>query len=67
MRLNTIIIEIKNKIKKTSTVFIFIRIVNTIVTEIRLSNFYLVWKWNHFIGHQLQINIEFKKKLRINF
>ena len=22
-----------------------------------MSNFYPVWKWNHFIGHQLQINI----------
>ena len=24
-----------------------------------MSNFSLVWKWNHFIGHQLQVNIEF--------
>ena len=37
----------------------FIRTVNTIVTEIRISNFYLEWKWNHFVGLQLQINIEF--------
>ena len=37
---------------------IFIRIVNTIVTEVRMSDFYLVWKWNHFIGHLLQVNIE---------
>ena len=42
---------------------IFIRIVNTTVTEIRMSNFYLVWKWDHFIGHQLQVNIELKKKI----
>ena len=28
-----------------------------------MSNSYLVWKWNHFIGHQQQVNIEFKKKL----
>ena len=48
---------------------IFIRIVNTIVTEIRMSNFYLAWKWNHFIGHQLQVNIEFFliNKLTCNF
>ena len=38
---------------------IFIRIVNAIVTEIRMSNFYLVWRGNHFMGHQLQVNIEF--------
>ena len=38
---------------------IFIRIVNTIVTEIRMSNFYLVWKWNHFVGHHLQVYFEF--------
>ena len=43
--------------------FIFINIVNTIVTETRMSNFYLVWKWNHFIGHQLQVNIEFFYKI----
>ena len=30
-----------------------------------MSNFYLVWKWNHFIGDELQINIEFFYK--INF
>ena len=41
---------------------IFIRIVNIIVTEIKMSNFYLVLKWNHFIGHQLQVNIEFFQK-----
>ena len=47
---------------------IFIKMVNTIVTEINMSNFYLEWKWNHFIGHQLQVNIELKKKSkRINF
>ena len=28
-----------------------------------MSNFYLVWKWNHFIGHQLQVNIEFVYKI----
>ena len=28
-----------------------------------MSNFYLVWKWNHFIGHQQQVNIEFFKKV----
>ena len=65
MRSNAIIIETKNKIKKASTLSIFIAIVNTIVTEIRMSNFYLEWKWNHFIGHELQINIEFFYK--INF
>ena len=27
-----------------------------------MSNFYHAWKWNHFIGHQLQVNIK-KKKL----
>ena len=36
MRLNAIII-IENKIKKASTVSIFIRIVNTMITEIRMS------------------------------
>ena len=41
---------------------IFIRIVNTMVTEIRMTNFYLVWKWNHFIEHQQQINTELSKK-----
>ena len=41
---------------------IFIRIVNTMVTEIRMTNFYLVWKWNHFIEHQQQINTELLKK-----
>ena len=44
------------KYKKASALFIFIRIVNAIVTEIRMSNFYLVWKWNQFIGYQLQVN-----------
>ena len=39
------------------------KMVNTIVTEINMSNFYLEWKWNHFIGHQLQVNIELKKKV----
>ena len=70
MRLNNaIIIKTKIKIKKkASTVSIFIRIVNTIVTKIRMGNFYLVWKWNHFIGLQRQVNIEFlKKNQRINF
>ena len=38
---------------------IFIRIINTKVIEIRMTNFYLVWQWNHFIGHQLQVNIDF--------
>ena len=44
---------------------LFITIINTgnIVTEIRMSNFYFEWKWNHFIGHQLQVNIELKKKI----
>ena len=28
-----------------------------------MSNFYLEWKWNHFIGHQLQVNIAVKKEL----
>ena len=50
---------------------IFIRKVNTVVTEIRMSNFFLVWKWNDFIGHQLQDNIGFKKnkldELTFNF
>ena len=41
MRLTAIIIEIKNKIKKVSTVSIFIRIVNTIVTKSTKSSFYL--------------------------
>ena len=41
--------------------FIFIRIVNTIVTEIRMSNFYHVRKLNHFFGHQLPVNVEFFK------
>ena len=43
--------------------------VNAIVTEIRMSNFYLVWKWNHFIGHQLQVNFFFflLNKLTFNF
>ena len=41
--------------------FWFIRILSTIVTEIRMSNFYLVWKWNHSIRHQLQVTIELKK------
>ena len=40
----------------------FIRIVHIIVTEIRMSNFYLVWKWNYFIGYQLQVKVELKKK-----
>ena len=64
MRPNAIIIELKkyNK-KKASTQSIFLRIINTIVTEIRMRNFYIVWKWNHFIGHQLQVNIEFLKKI----
>ena len=57
MRLTAKIKEIK---KKASTVSIFIRIENAIVTEIRMSNFYLVRKWNHFIG---QVNIEFFFKL----
>ena len=52
MRPNAIVIEIK-KLKKASAVSTCIRIVNTIVTEIRTSKFYLVWKWTHFIGHQL--------------
>ena len=54
MRHNAIIIERKkkkNQIKKASTLSIFIRIANNIITEIRMSNFYLEWKWNHFIGH----------------
>ena len=38
MRLNAIII-IENKIKKASTVSIFIRIVNTMITEIRKQKF----------------------------
>ena len=59
MRPNAIIIETKSKIKKASTPCIFIRTVNTIVTEIRMSNFYLLRKWNHFTGHQVQVNIEF--------
>ena len=49
---------------------VFTRIVNTITTEIRMSNFHLFWKWNHFIGHQMQVNIELKKKfskLSFNF
>ena len=28
-----------------------------------MSNFYLVWKWMHFIEHQLQVNIDFFFKL----
>ena len=35
-----------------------------------MSKFYLEWKWNHFIGHQLQVNIEFFykiNKLTFNF
>ena len=58
MRLSAIIIDIKKELKKASILSIAIRIVNTVVTEIR-SNFYLVWKWNHFIGHQQRIIIEF--------
>ena len=43
MRLNALMIEIKKqKQKKASIVSIFIRIVNIIVTEIRMSKFYLV-------------------------
>ena len=42
---------------------ISIRILNTIVPEIRISNFYLEWKWNHVIGNQVQVNIDLKKKL----
>ena len=53
MRLNAIIIE-----KILPTVSILIRIANTIATEIRMSNIYLVWKWNHCIVHQLQVKIE---------
>ena len=41
----------------------FNKIVNTFETEIRMSNFYLLWKWNHFIGHQLQIIIDFFLKI----
>ena len=67
MRPNAIVIEIEKKILMTSTATIFIRIVNIIVTETRMSNFYLVWKWNHFIGHQLQTNIEFFFNLLISF
>ena len=65
MRPNAIIIDKK----KASTLSVLIRIVNTIVTEITISNFYLVWKWNHFIGHQLQVNIFFCKinELTFNF
>ena len=58
MRHNALIIE-----KKASTLSFFTRIGNTLVTEIRTSNFYLVWKWNHFIRHQLQVNIEFLYKI----
>ena len=29
-----------------------------------MSNFFLVWKWNHFIAHQLQVNIEFFCKIK---
>ena len=28
-----------------------------------MSNFYLVWKWNHFIRHQLLVNMEFFRKI----
>ena len=42
---------------------IFIKIVNIIATEIRMSNFHLVWKWNHVIGPKLQVKIELKKKI----
>ena len=58
MRPIAIVIKIINKIT-AFTLSIFITIVNTIATEIRMSNFYLLRKWNHFIGHQLQINTKF--------
>ena len=51
MRSNPLIIEIK----KASSVSIVIRILNSIVTEIRMNNFYLVWKWHHFIGHHCRL------------
>ena len=28
-----------------------------------MSKFYLIGKWNNFTGHQLQVNIELKKKI----
>ena len=28
-----------------------------------MSNFYLVWKWNHFICHQLQVDMKFFYKI----
>ena len=28
-----------------------------------MSNFYLVRKWNHFIGHQLHVDIELFYKI----
>ena len=69
---NAIIIE-KNKIKKASTLSIFIRIEIVYHSKSNqneyqyICEFYLLWKWNHFIGHQLQVNIEFLKKLTFNF
>ena len=48
MRPNVIITKIKNKIKKASTLSIFIRIVNTIVTEIKMSNFFSRIKMESF-------------------
>ena len=64
MRPNAIIIEIKN-ITKKGFHSIFFRIVNTLATEIRMSNVYFVWKWNHFIEHQRQVNIEFFLQLAL--
>ena len=61
----------KTKYKRLPLVSIFIRMVNTLLTEITMSNVYVVWKWNHFIGDQLQINIKLKKtkinELTFNF
>ena len=55
MRLKAIVIEIKKLKKGFLCVYLYYKS-KYHKTEIRLSNFYLVWKWNHFIEHQLQVN-----------
>ena len=62
MRLNTTIIEIKKQ-KKASTVSIFIRIVNNIVTQIKMSNFYLVWNGIILLRINCRLILNFFKKI----
>ena len=64
MRLTATITEIK-KLKKGFH-WVYIRIINTIVREIRMRIFISYGnKWNHFAGHQQQVNIDYKKKKKL--